>query len=260
MSFITITSDYGDNSPYNAAVKGSIYTQMPSAQIVDISNTINPYDILQAAFLLKQIVWYYPLNSIHLICINTNYAANKQFIIAISDGQFFIGADNGIFSLLFEKRHAVFYIVKKQYIEENDLFPEKNLFTYLCIQLNKGIDINEFATLGDIKNIKQTLMPVIEESIIRGNIVFIDGYDNVITNIKKEIFESKLKGKNSFKIFFSRKLSINYISKNYSDVIGGNELALFNEEHNLEIAMNEGKAAQLLGLKIGSPIYIEFYD
>ncbi len=260
MAFITITSDYGNNSPYSAAVKGAIYTQLPSAQIVDISNMVSPYNVLQAAYLLKQVVWHYPLHSVHLICIDTNYAANGQYIIAESDGQYFIGADNGIFSLLFDKTPATFYTIKEQFITPNDLFPEKNLFAFLAIQLINGKAVTDFAVEGSIKNKKQALMPVIEDTLIRGNIVFVDGFDNAITNISKVAFEKKLAEKSSFKIFFSRKLSIDYISANYNDVKAGNELALFNESGFMEIAMNAGKAGQLLGLKIGASINIEFYD
>lgn len=260
MAFITITSDYGNNSPYSAAVKGAIFAQMPAANIVDISNMVEPYNVLQAAYLLKQVVWNYPLQSIHLICIDTNYAANGGYIIAESDGQYFIGADNGIFSLLFEKTAATFYRVAETLIDKDDLFPEKNLFAYLAIQLINGKSINEIATIGNPNNIKQTLMPVIEEAVLRGNIVFIDGFDNAITNISKDIFEQKLAGKSSFKIFFSRKLFINYISKNYNDVKSGHEIALFNQSGYLEIAMNAANAGQLLGLKTGSSISIEFYD
>ena len=260
MAFITITSDYGNNSPYSAAVKGAIYTQLPSAQIVDISNMVTPYNVLQAAYLLKQVVWHYPLHSIHLICVDTNFAANGQYIIAESDGQYFIGADNGIFSLLFEKMPATFYVVKREFIQEDDLFPEKNLFTFLAIQLINGTPVTNFAEIGDIRNIKQSLMPVMEESLIRGNIVFVDGFDNAITNISKTLFEEKRSTKSSFKIFFSRKLSIDYISKNYNDAKEGSELALFNESGFLEIAMNAGNAGQLLGLKTGASINIEFYD
>ncbi len=260
MAFITITSDYGNNSPYSAAVKGAIYTQLPSAQIVDISNMVTPYNVLQAAYLLKQVVWHYPLHSIHLICLDTNFASNGQYIIAESDGQYFIGSDNGIFSLLFEKTPATFYVVKKELIQEDDLFPEKNLFAFLAIQLINGVPVTNFAEIGEIKNVKQSLMPVMEESLIRGNIVFVDGFDNAITNISKSLFEEKLSTKSSFNIFFSRKLAINYISKNYSDAKEGSELALFNESGFLEIAMNAGNAGQLLGLKTGASINIEFYD
>jgi S-adenosyl-L-methionine hydrolase (adenosine-forming) len=260
LAFITLTSDYGNNSPYAAAVKGAIYAQMPSAQIIDISANVGPFNVLEAAYLLKQVVWNYPLHSIHLICVDTNYAANNGYIIAESDGQYFIGADNGIFALLFENHQAAFYRVHAHLINEHDLFPEKNLFTYLAIQLLSQKSVSELAAPDKPLNIKQSLMPVIEEAMIRGNVVFIDGYDNAITNIGKDIFETKRKEKKRFKIFFSRKLFIDFISNNYNEVKNGNELALFNGNGYLEIALNNAKAGQLLGLKTGSPITIEFYD
>jgi hypothetical protein len=260
VAFITLTSDYGTNSPYAAAVKGAIYAQLPNATIIDISHNVSPFNLLQASFLLKQVVWHYPIQSIHLICIDANLSNHKQCLIAYADGQYFIGADNGIFSILFPNHQVQFYAVKETLIQTNDLFPEKNLFAYLAIQLVNNIPISDLAIETTPRTIKQSLMPVIEENLIRGTIVFVDGYDNAITNISEQIFYEKLKAKKGFVIYFKRKLQIAYISKNYSDVIEGNEVALFNESGFLEIAMNAGKASQLLGLQLGAHINIEFYD
>lgn len=260
MAFITIISDYGNFSAYSAAVKGTIYTQLPSANIIEISQSVTPYNLVQTAYLLNQSVWYFPLHSIHLICVDTNLAANGRFIIAECDSQYFIGADNGIFSLLFDQKEAIFHIVKDEFVNKNDLFPEKNLFAFLAIQIINGTAIKSLTKTGLPRNIKQSLMPVIEETLIRGNIIFVDGFDNAITNITKEMFDQKIMNKSSFRIYYSRKLYIEYISLNYSDVKSGNELALFNEGGHLEIAMNSGNAGQLLGLKEGAYINIEFYD
>ena len=103
-------------------------------------------------------------------------------------------------------------------------------------------------------------MPVIEENIIRGGVVYIDGYDNVITNITRDLFEERKHNKKSFRIVLRRKLYVNNISDSYQSVKAGAELALFNSFNLLEIAINEGNAAQLLGFKIGAPVIIEFYD
>jgi len=260
MSFITLISDYGQNSPYVAAVKGSILSYIPDAKIIDISHSVNPHDVLQAAYILKNSSSSFPEKTIHIISVDTSFAKHQHFLIIRSKNQYYIGADNGIFSLLFEENPDEIFEVNADLIDINDLFPDKNLFTKLASKILNGQDIKSFTSQSTIKNIKQNISPVVEENLIRGNIIFIDGYGNAITNIPKNLFEKKNIEKKRFAIFYRRKDKITYISKNYSDVKNGTELALFNESGLLEIAMNTGKAGQLLGLNEGGQIIIEFYD
>lgn len=260
MAFITLISDYGHNNPYVAALKGSIFSVLPNVQIIDISHSINPHDVLQAAYILKNSTSNFPENTVHIISVDTSYAKHKQFLIVQHKNQFYIGADNGIFSLLFDEKPENIYSVNNDLIEVDDLFPDKNLFVKLASKIIKGEDLKSFTTQTIIKNIKQNIAPVVEENLIRGNIIFIDGYGNAITNISENLFERKKVDKKRFAIFYRRKDKITYISKNYSDVKNGTELALFNESGLLEIAMNTGKAGQLLGLNVGGQIIIEFYD
>ncbi len=260
MEFITLISDYGHNSPYVAALKGVIFSNMPNAQIIDVSHAIKPHNILQAAYILKNAAQYFPKGTIHIISIDTSFELHKQILIIQYKGHFYIGADNGIFSLLFDEQPQQILSVKNELINVNDLSLDKNLFVALALKMAKNEDINNFTTPSQIKNIKQNISPVVEENLIRGSIIFIDGYGNAITNISKNLFDLKSMDKNRFNIFYRRKEKISYISKNYSDVKHGYELALFNEDGLLEISMNTGKAGQLLGLIEGSQIIIEFYD
>ncbi|MFI5222216.1 MAG: S-adenosyl-l-methionine hydroxide adenosyltransferase family protein [Bacteroidia bacterium] len=260
MAFITLTSDYGISTPYAAALKGAIYSAFADAKIVDISHSVKPHDILQAAYILKNAVPHFPQNTIHFIAIETSIALHKQVLVVENKGQFFIGVDNGIFSLLFESAPEKIFSVKPEFISEEDLFPEKNLFPVIALKILKEEPIFSFADIAEIKNIKQNIAPVEEGNILRGNVIFVDGYGNSVTNISRNLFEKTNSGKARFSIFYRRNDQIKYISRNYHDVKNGSELALFNETGLLEIAMNTGKAGQLLGLKEGSPIFIEFYD
>jgi hypothetical protein len=233
---------------------------MPNAQIIDVSHAIKPHNILQAAYILKNAAQYFPKGTIHIISIDTSFELHKQILIVQYNSHFYIGADNGIFSLLFDEQPQQVLQVKNELINVNDLSLDKNLFVTLALKLTKNEDINNFTNPSEIKNIKQNISPVVEENLIRGSIVFIDGYGNAISNISKNLFDLKSTDKNHFNIFYRRKEKISYISKNYSDVKHGYELALFNEAGLLEISMNTGKAGQLLGLIEGSQIIIEFYD
>ena len=260
MAFITLISDYGHVSPYVAALKGVIYSQLPDAQVIDVSHSIKPHDVLQAAYVLKNAAKYFPPGTVHIISVDTSIALNKQFLITAYKKHFYIGADNGIFSLLFEEKPENIYAVKHDLIDNHDLFPDKNLFAMLAVRIIHQEDFSAFTVPSNIHNVKQNISPVEEENLVRGSIVFIDGYGNAITNITKNLFDRKVKGKKRFSVFYRKREKINYISSNYNDVKNGNELALFNEAGLLEIAMNTGKAEQLLGLREGGQIFIEFYD
>jgi len=260
MAFITLISDYGQNSPYVAALKGVIYSQIPNAIIVDISHSVNPHDVLQSAYILKNSLSFFPEGTIHIISVDTSFAKHNRYLIIRHQAHIYIGADNGIFSLLFDTPPEDVLEIDAGMININDLFPDKNLFVKIAARIINGDELSSFTSPSSIKNIKQNIAPVVEENLIRGNIIFIDGYGNAITNITQALFQKKNIEKTHFAIFYRRKDKITYISKNYSDVKDGTELALFNESGLLEIAMNTGKAMQLLGLNVGGQIIIEFYD
>lgn len=231
---------------------------MPDARLVDISHSVAPYDIVQAAFVLRNAAPSFPAGTVHIIAVDTNIRLHNQFLVAKHNGQFFIGADNGIFSLLFDSDPEVF-VIRPDLIPANDLSPDKNVFAPVAVKLINKADLLSLGDFGEIKNIRHQLKPVEDGNIIRGSIVFIDGYKTAITNISKQLFEQKRMDR-PFAIFFRRKEQINHISENYDQVKAGDALALFNSNNWLEIAINTGAAGDLLGLKQGGQVIIEFYD
>lgn len=258
MSIVTLTSDYGLGGLYQASVKGSLYTMLPQINVVDISNQIRPHDIVQASFVLRQTAYSFPLGSIHLICVDIDYKRN--IIVAQNKGHYFVGSDNGIFSLLFGAEDSPsFYILESTFIPANSAFLEKNAFPLLSKAILDN-RLSDVAQVGLPQVHKQFQVPVIDENTIRGSIIYIDGYDNAITNIDKELFHQRLANKSSFALFYRRKMKIDKISLTYNDNKPGSELAFFNSMNLLEIAMNAGNAGQLLGLSVGSPVIIEYYD
>ena len=80
MSIITLTTDLGTTDFYLAAVKGSILSAMPDATIVDISHHIPPYQIIQAAFLLSNAYYHFPLETVHLVSIDNSYQSDAKFV------------------------------------------------------------------------------------------------------------------------------------------------------------------------------------
>ena len=142
---------------------------------------------------------------------------------------------------------------------ENELFAEKNVFLPFIEKFLKTKSFEGIAEPGLVQNVKKSLAPVVEpDGKIIGTILLVDNYQNGITNITKQLFEEKRAGRN-FKVFYINRHYIDKISIHYHEGQEGDDLLLFNEMNLLEIAIYRGRGAQLLGLRKGSNIIVEFY-
>lgn len=273
MQIITLTSDLGVTDHYLAVIKGSILSLVSDATIVDITHNVKAFDIAQASFFIKNCFESFPAGTIHLIGVDCepilNFGAKEHSsipAILLYKGHYFVSNDNGIFSLIVEEdQFEGFWTVDDVLSNPNAfLFPLKNILVPIVCKLAQKVDIKTFASEEERFNRKVTINPVIDSNLIIGNIIHVDHYGNLITNIDKELFERY--GKDiPFTIYFRRKeYFIDEISKTYSEVPDGEKLALFNSNNVLEIAINRGTTSQhgganaLFGLGVGDSIRIEF--
>ncbi len=256
MPIITLTSDWGLKDHYLAVVKGSVYSILPDANIVDISHLIPKFDIFQASYVLKNAYPYFPEGSIHIIGINSVASIDTPHIAVLYDGHYFFGADNGIFSLMFDKKPEK--IIELEINQDSDYFTfsTKDVFVKAACHIAKGGNIDDLGVPKNSLNDKLQLKPIIDENSIKGMVIYVDVYENVITNIHEEQFKSIQKGR-SFQIDFRRNV-IKKISKSYSDVPEGEMIALFGSNGLLQIALNYDKAKSLLGLDLNENVKITF--
>jgi S-adenosyl-L-methionine hydrolase (adenosine-forming) len=257
MSIVTITSDFG-NINYNlGALKGTVLTCCdPKPAIIDISNDIDNFNIVQGAFVIGNCFRFFPAGSIHVIAINTFYSQRSRLLLLKFEGHYFLAPNNGILPLLFED-HLPGEIYDIGFYQDQITF-----FNYigLCTQKVISNTESEFKALiqSDL-NSRISLKPTISGDSIRGSIVFIDKYGNLITNIKKSVFEQYCKNR-SFAVYFRHKDPITKIHLNYHEVPGGDELCLFNMAGFLEIAINLGNASEQFSLQLNEIIQIDFFN
>jgi len=261
---ITLTTDMGLSDFYVASIKGNILKELPNANIVDISHVIRPFDISHASFVIKNCFHDFPKGTIHIIGINPEPDKINGHLIVENYGQFFIGSDNGIFSLLFNKNPDGIWSINFDEDLESHSFPTKNIFVKVACHIARGGLPALIGNPIESFNKKELFRAIEDNNSIKGTVNYIDTYGNVITNITKELFNEVGKNK-SFKIFLTRSgYSINKINKAYGDVPEGERVALFSSSGFLEIAINKGVigsgggANQLFGLKINDTITIEF--
>lgn len=258
MALITLTSDWGLNDYYVGAVKGMIYKNMPEATVIDITHEVAPFDVGQAAYIIKNAHLSFPDGTIHIIGVNTEESVNHPHAVAFYNKQYFIGSDNGVFALIFESTPEKIVELDISHDSDHFTFSGRDRFAKAAVHLAKGGKIEELGSAkADVKS-KMRFEPVVDLDSIRGVITHIDTYENLITNIPKEIFRKNVKGK-KFRITL-RSAKIDTISNSYDDVSHGDVVALFASNDMLEIAINKGKAASLLGINRKSPVIIEIIN
>lgn len=256
MPIITLTTDWNKEDFYIGALKGKILSQCKEVRIADITHNIKPFNIPQAAFILRNSYKHFPKGTIHIIGVKSEWSPNQNHIAVKYDDHFFIGADNGIFGLLLKEKEATLSTISHSFA--NPTFPEFSVFADAACKIIKGTDIKELGEPKKQYNKKIPLRPTIDESVIIGKIVYIDSFSNAITNITKDLF-NRICNKRSFHIFVQSNTNrITKINKTYNETSEGEILALFNSLDLLEIAMNGGPAAQILSLDLDSTVRVRF--
>lgn len=256
MPIITLTSDWGQRDYFLAAVKGKILSLLPSVNIIDISHGISPFNLKQASFIIRNSYPHYPRGTVHIISVLTEKTEKTPHLAVQYDGQYFIGADNGIFSLIFD--HDPEKIIRISGREESGQkeMPARDRFVETAAHLAAGGSMEQ---LGEpVSQWKEQLhfLPVVSGDVIRGVVIYINQYENVVTNITRDLVDKAGKGRKFFIEF--RGESIHGINRTYQEVPVGEIVALFGSTGHLEIAINQGNAASLLGLDINDPVRVEF--
>ncbi len=274
MQIVTLTSDLGLKDHYVGALKGQLLSQKSDIQIVDISHNVEPFNIAEAIYFINNIIENFPKNTIHFIGVDSvpdisidSHRTNKYPIVMKLNDQFFIGNDNGLFTLL-KDFHLAEEIIRLDFSSKNAFrHPFKNIYVPAIVEILNGKDLKEIGEEIKIGDLNRALVSqaITNDNIIKGTIIHIDNYENVIVNVNENLFSKIGKG-NPFTIYFrSKNYFIDRISENYNEVPVGEKLALFNENDWLEIAINKGTkltgggASSLLGLKRNDIVRIEFH-
>ncbi|MFM8595624.1 MAG: S-adenosyl-l-methionine hydroxide adenosyltransferase family protein [Flavobacteriales bacterium] len=270
MQIITLTTDNGYQDYYVAAIKGALLQALPDAHIIDVTHHITPFNVSEAAFQLRCCFEDFPTGTIHIIGVDAepNFENGRESLPAIMKykGHYFIGSDNGFFgSMLDDSFPDEFYLYTAiAQLPDAWRFTEKKCFVDLASKIANQISISSFAEPSRSYKRAFEHKPAIDQLLIRGAVVHIDAFGNLITNISKVDFE-RFGADIPFTIKYMKKeYFIDEISATYNAVSQGERVALFNSAGLLEIAINRGAnqgfggASKLFGMRIGDPVHVEF--
>lgn len=254
MNHVTLTTDLGEQDYYAGALKGAILRQCPEAQLVDITHVIPSHDIVRGAFTLKNAFPHFPEGTIHLVNVHNFYGENTRLLALHHRGHYFLGPDNGIFSLVFEEQPGQAVVLEN---EGEGLLSYQQVYAKAIAKIAAGVPLEELGQPLDRIAERILLRPVVGPGQIRGTVIQVDKFENVIVNIPRDLFEQVRKDR-PFALYFKRHEPITGLSAAYSDVPLGEVLCLFNSAGYLEIAIHMGKAASLLGLAVDDAVRIDF--
>jgi len=275
MPIITLTTDFGEKDHFAGSVKGGIYSELEDIRIVDITHSISPFHITEAAYIIQNAYKNFPKGTIHIIGIDSELNKENKHIAVKLDGHFFISANNGIISMITSeiKPEKIVEINIHDRVKTN--FPVLDVFVQTACHIARGGTLEVIGKeILDIKQLKG-FMPVVnaEKNQIVGSVIYIDNYGNVVSNITKSLFETIGKGR-TYRIT-GRTAKFSKVYNRYSDAINfetpkekreedGKKLALWNSSGYLELAIYKsnpstvGSASSLFGLHVRDTISVAF--
>ena len=260
MHIITLTSDWKENDYYVASLKGKLLSACPKAQIIDINHRIKAFNSSQAAFVVRNSFPHFPDHTIHIIAVNSEPEIGGELLAARKDKHYFLCADNGILGLLGGAEPDEVVSLTEDFKDDPDTFVALTVFANAACKLSEGTPLTKLGSPVKDYDRQTPLRATIEDHTVTGSVIYIDSYQNAITNISRELF-IRVGGEKAFEIYVqSKHYMINQINKRYNETDPGDLLAIFNSSGLLEIAIRNGNAAGLLKLNTNSTIRVEFKE
>lgn len=252
MPVITLTTEWRPDDIYAGILKGRLCRLCPEAHIVENAGNIQPFNISQAAFIVRNTFSNYPEGSIHIICVHSESVDGNDYLAVKARGHYFVGTDNGIFNLILNAEPDE--IIRLDAGGEKD---ELAVFAKAAADICNGRKLSSIGKSVKELSEKLPLRATIDQGVILGSVIFIDSYGNAISNITRDVFLRVFENKNYRILIQSNKNYTEKLSEKYCDVPVGELLARFNSLDLLEVAINGADISELLSLQVGSVIRVD---
>ena len=258
---ITLTTDFGGESYYVAQMKGAIYLRNPAANVIDLSHNMVPHDVPSAAYWINRATRLFPADTIHVVVIDPGVGTRRDLVYCRTKARTFLGPDNGVLSLA-TQQDGVEQIVRLSntqlfHADVSQTFHGRDILAPVAAKLSLGASP---LMLGD--RLDQLLevsvaRPTALSDRIQGEVVFVDRFGNLISNISRGEIERGAASAAAVLAIQVCGREILGFSGTYGDQRPGTLVSIFDSDGFLEIAIVQGDAAQLLSAKIGDLITVQ---
>jgi S-adenosylmethionine hydrolase len=257
-SIITLTTDFGWRDSYVAQMKGAILNLCPKARIVDITHQIEKFNITMGAHVLASAAPHFPSGTIHVAVIDPGVGTKRKAIIIQTENAFFIGPDNGLLSMAAGQKIMHIYTIKDRKLmlsEISSTFHGRDIFCAAAGHLANGVSPSDLGTENN--EIVKLGFDKVEKKLdcLTGQVIHIDNFGNIITNLSKNVVKSMVTGKNINLQMKNAKLKLR-LCQAYEEVEAQKTLAIIGSQKFLEISINHGDAARIYRVKVGDRITV----
>lgn len=257
---ITLTTDFGRDSPYVAQMRGAILQVDRRSTIIDITHSIPRHDISQASHVLADTTPCFPAKTVHIAVVDPGVGTERAILAARMNAQYFIAPDNGLLSALVRRaeQSEIVELDKPAWWRSpvSPTFHGRDIMAPVAAHLARGTDLLELGTpvAEIVEGPSENL--VVREQGIEGEVILVDSFGNVITNVRRDLVDAQIAA-SSLQISAGNQVWHRF-NATYDDVSIGESCCLFDSQGRLEIAINQGHAANRLALAVGTPVRIRW--
>ena len=256
MAIISLLSDFGNKDPYAAEMKAAILTINPQAQIVDITYEIEKFNIRMGAYTLAAAAPHFPANTVHVAVVDPGVGTKREPLIVETRRSLYVGPDNGLLMLAAhkEKITKVYRIENPKYMlpQVSKTFHGRDIFAPAAAHLTNGVKPPNFGPETQDYIFPEFTKPQTKNGELVGEILHIDGFGNIISNISAEDLTKNgfRTGTNLMVTIGNKHLTLKLLSA-YGEAPAGTPMALIGSSNFLEAAVNQGNASELFEAKTG---------
>ena len=253
MKTITLLTDFGTKDPYVGIMKGVILSTNPDVRIVDITHEVDPQDVREGAFLVEEYYRYFEKGTIHVAVVDPTVGSDRKPIVFSKDGYFFIGPDNGLFTLLHDDNVRAYAIENRRYMLKkiSATFHGRDIFAPAAAYLSSGVQLSSLGSVVQDPVRLPDLLPTVKDNVLHGEIVRFDWFGNAITNIAQTMLDDFVKGR-LFAVHL-QDTSFSALRKSYYE---SEITCLIGSAGYLEFGLFMGSLREKMGLKKGDPVTI----
>ncbi len=258
---IALLTDFGTRDHYAATMKGVALGICPEATLVDISHEVPPHDVVAGALELAACYRYFPSGTVFLVVVDPGVGSSRRGIACEAGEYRFVGPDNGVLSVVFDETppKRVVELTERRYARPtvSRTFEGRDRFAPAAAWLAKGVELSALGRpAGPVHRI-ELLQPRIERDRIAGEVVRVDRFGNLVTNIDRKTFErlASADDRDALEIRAGPH-QVSKVVSTYADAPAGEVCALFGSTDHLEIAANGASAASRLGLERGAAVHV----
>ncbi len=250
---IALLTDFGDKDWFVGVMKAVILGINPNVKIIDITHEISPQDVRQAGFVLWNAYKYFPDKTIFVCVVDPGVGSERKIIAVETKKYIFIAPDNGLLDFVLSEVDVLraVHVENKDYFLESvsSTFHGRDIFAPVSAYISRGVDLSELGKEVKLGTLKEMFVKVSNVGDYEGEVVYIDRFGNLITNlmVSKE-FDGEVRLKD---------LVIGKISRTYSDVEIGQAVALIDSSGLIEIGIREDNASKILGVGRGEKVFLK---